>query len=258
MGVIIACVNQKGGVGKTATSHNEAYCFSQLGYKVLYGDLDPNPAGTGVFGETFKFNIIDILPDRNFDISKAIYPAKLKNKEDIKNLYIMPSHIDLAMIEGKLWTMAHREKLLKNHLDKIKGEFDFIFLDLPPSLGILSVVGIYAADKIIIPVKYEKDALSGVSSLFRTIREVKEKQEFEYMILKNARSGSKKFMGTFIDENLKDFEYAGKVFKTVINVCEEINKAKSDDCPVMVYAPNSIATENYLQLSHEIKEVFCK
>lgn len=258
MGNVIAVVNQKGGVGKTATSHNEAYCFSQLGHKTLFVDIDPTPAGTKVFREEFKYSMCDILPFRNFDVRQAIYPALLENKEEIKNLFVIPSHIDLGLLDGRLATMAHREKLLKNHLDKIKGDFDFIFLDLPPSLGVLSAVGIYAADKIIIPVKYEKDALAGVSSLFRTIREVKEKQDFEYMILKNARNASKKFMGTFIDENLKDFEEAGKVFKTVINVCEEINKAKSDDCPVMVYAPNSIATQNYLQLAHEIKEVFYK
>src|SRR4051812_21640048 len=128
---IVAFANQKGGVGKTATSTNEAYCFSQLGYKVLYGDLDLNPSGTAVFGKNFQFDIMNILLDRNFDISKAIYPAKLKNKEVIKNLYILPSHIDLATIEGKLWTMAHREKLLKNHLEKIQKDFDYIFLDLP-------------------------------------------------------------------------------------------------------------------------------
>ena len=251
----VTFVNQKGGVGKTSTSYNLAYCLASAGKKTLLIDLDPSRNATKPYCNDFKYSIKNVLEDKNFDTNKAIYHAMLK-ENPIENLDIIPSHVSLAVLQSHLSGRAHKEKILKKQLEKIEGNYDYYLLDLPPMLSDFSINGVYAADFIGVPLRYEKDALEGINDLFDFVKEIKETHQFNYKILRNGFDARKKTVNLYVDNELKPFLDKGKVFSTIIRQDEEINKAKLNDEPVITFSPKSGGAQDYISLAKEIQELF--
>ncbi len=254
VGKIIAFINQKGGVGKTATSANLAYCLATNGKKILLIDVDPSRNLTKIYCKSYEHSVKDVFYDKKFNPQDAIFQAKVRENL-VPNLYILPSHVSLAAIAGHIASLnAHKEKLLARQIDKIQNQYDYIIIDCPPMLTDFSVNAVYAADFILIPLTYEKDALEGVGDLFKFINEIKEDQEFDYMMLRNGLDSRKKTANAYIEKELEPFIAKNKVFKTIIPQDEEINKAKFDDEPVLTFCSKSCGAQEYYALAKEIQE----
>jgi chromosome partitioning protein len=250
---IISTINQKGGVGKTSTCINLAYTLATLGEKTLLLDMDPNGhAGTALYPDIpHNPTTKELLLHKEIHPDDVTLKAVIKGKE-ISNLFVIPSRITLAPVQEILFTKAHKEKILQKQLLKIVDNYDYIIIDCPPTLSALTVNAIYAADFILIPIKYEKDALEGVADLFTSISEVKEDENYDYRILRNACDSRKTKTNRFINEQLSDFDKQGKVMKTIIRNVEDINQAKICDEPVSTYNPKSNATIDFKGLAEEI------
>ena len=170
MGKSIAIFNQKGGVGKTTTNINLAACLAKKGKKVLILDIDPQgntTSGIGVAKRNLKNTVYNILIDKNYDPRKAIIHTTTEN------LDLIPASVDLAGAEVELVQIEEREKTLKIGLDKVRDDYDYIFIDCPPSLGLLTINSLTAVDSVLIPIQCEFYALEGVSQLVSTIELVK-------------------------------------------------------------------------------------
>ena len=170
MGKAIAIFNQKGGVGKTTTNINLAACLALRGKKVLVLDIDPQgntTSGLGISKRDLEDTIYNIIVDSEYDPKKAVMHT------DVENLDLIPASVDLAGAEVELVQIEGREKALKTGLDRIKGEYDYIFIDCPPSLGLLTINSLAAVDSVLIPIQCEFYALEGVSQLVSTIDLVK-------------------------------------------------------------------------------------
>ena len=170
MGKAIAIFNQKGGVGKTTTNINLAACLAIRGKRVLILDIDPQgntTSGIGVTKRNLKNTVYNILIDKDYDPRKAII------KTNVENLDLIPASVDLAGAEVELVGMEGRESALKDGLEKIKANYDYIFIDCPPSLGLLTINSLAAVDSVLVPIQCEFYALEGVSQLVSTIDLVK-------------------------------------------------------------------------------------
>ena len=170
MGKAIAIFNQKGGVGKTTTNINLGACLAMKGKKVLILDIDPQgntTSGIGIKKKTLDYTVYDLLIDDNFDTRSAIIPTA------IEGLDIIPASVDLAGAEIELVQIDGREKRLKNAIDKVRDSYDYIFIDCPPSLGLLTINSLTAVESVLIPLQCEFYALEGVSQLMNTIELVK-------------------------------------------------------------------------------------
>lgn len=257
MAKIIAIINQKGGVGKTATTCHLAYSFANKNKSTLLVDLDPSANATTMFicGDP-------VLTVKDFLLSKeikslAILPA-FQNGEPMMKLTILPSNIGLAMSEKELSSRVFRETLLDKKLrdPAIFNYCDYILIDCPPTLTTLTINAMYAADFILIPVTYQKNALEGVADLFQVLEEVKDGQTYDIKILRNQYDARKKDANGFIAEKLLPLANKGLVLNTVIRQDEQINRSTMRNLTVFDYCPHTTASPDYLSLRDELEGIF--
>ena len=251
MGKIIALANQKGGVGKTTTSMNLAASLATLEKKVLLVDADPQAnasSGLGVDVSEIDCSIYECIID-HADPRDAIYTT------DIEGLDIIPSHIDLVGAEIEMLNLPNREKVVANLLAPLKDEYDYILIDCSPSLGLITVNALTAADSVIIPVQCEYFALEGISKLLNTIKIIKSKLnpslDIERFLL-TMYDSRLRLANQIYDEVKKHFQEL--VFRTVIQRNVKLSEAPSHGLPVILYDTDSTGAKNHLALAKEIIE----
>jgi chromosome partitioning protein len=249
VGRIISIANQKGGVGKTTTSVNLSACLAHLGKKVLLIDTDPQgnaTSGVGINKGDVQNCIYDVLID-DADVRSAVMPTK------VESLSVIPATIALAGAEIELVSTISREVRLKHALDELKDEYDYIIIDCPPSLGLLTLNALTASDALIIPVQCEYYALEGLSQLLSTIRLVQKHLNQDLMIdgvlltMFDARTN----LGIQVIEEVKKY-FQDKVYHTVIARNVRLSEAPSHGEPIIVYDPRSRGAEVYLELAKEV------
>ena len=252
MGKAIAIFNQKGGVGKTTTNINLAACLAMKGKKVLILDIDPQgntTSGVGISKRELDVTTHEILIEDDHHPGEAVVPT------GIKNLDIMPASVQLAGAEVELINIAGREKRLKMAIDVLKPEYDYIFIDCPPSLGILTINALTAVDSVLIPIQCEFYALEGVSQLMSTIQIVRSNMnpdlKIEGVIL-SMFDGRTNLSVQVVEEVKKYFK--DKVYTTVIPRNVRLAEAPSHGMPVIQYYPKSAGAQAYMEFADEFLE----
>lgn len=248
MGKIIAIANQKGGVGKTTTAINLCGCLGVLEYKTLIVDADPQANATSGVGLDPKNtrNIYDCLIN-------DVDPAELIIPTDNPNLYILPSHIDLVGAELEMINLPNREHMLKFALDKIRDQYDFIVIDCSPSLGLITVNALTAADSVLIPVQCEYFALEGLGKLLNTIKIVQGRLnpdlEIEGILL-TMYDTRLRLANQVVDEVKMHFQEI--VFETVIHRNTKLGEAPSFGETIVMHDASSKGAINYLNMTREL------
>lgn len=250
MGKIIALANQKGGVGKTTTSINLSASLATLEQRVLLIDADPqanSSSGMGVNVAEVETSIYNCLIG-GADIREAIYTTDV-----MTNLDIVPSHIDLVGAEIEMLEMDRREYILQRLLESVKDSYDYILIDCSPSLGLITVNALTAADSVIIPVQCEYFALEGISKLLNTIKIIKGKLnprlEIEGFLL-TMYDSRLRLANQIYDEVRRYFQEL--VFNTVIQRNVKLSEAPSHGVPAILYDADSRGAQNHLELAKEI------
>ncbi len=251
MGKIISVANQKGGVGKTTTSVSLSAILAKKGKKVLMIDMDPQGNGTSGLGidKNVKFSVYDVIIDE-VEIENTI------QKTEIDNLDVCPSNINLAGAEVELVDMEEREKRLKDKLDKIKDKYDYIIIDCPPSLGLVTLNAFTASDSVLIPVQCEYYALEGLGQLINTINLVKKHLnkslhiEGALLTMYDARTN---LSNQVVKEVKRYFE--DKVYKVVIPRNIKLSEAPSYGMPITLYDKRSKGAKCYEKLAKEFLKI---
>lgn len=249
MGRIIAVANQKGGVGKTTTTINLSACLAEAGKKVLVIDVDPQgntTSGLGIDKNDVDNTVYELMLGEA-ELKECIYESVMEG------LYVIPSNVNLAGAEIELIDIDEREYILKKITESIKDEYDFIMLDCPPSLSMLTVNAMTAADTVLVPIQCEYYALEGLSQLMRTIDLVTKKLnpalEMEGVVftMYDARTN----LSLQVVENVKS-NLNRTVYKTIIPRNVRLAEAPSHGLPINLYDPKSAGAESYRLLAEEV------
>jgi len=251
MGKVISVANQKGGVGKTTTTVNLATLLAKKGKKVLLIDTDPQGNATSGLGVTkeLEFSVYDIL------VGDTTFQETVQETA-IKNLKVCPSNISLAGAEVELVSMMSREQRLKTKLDEVKERFDFVLIDCPPSLGLITLNAFTASDSVLIPVQCEYFALEGLGQLLNTVNLVKKhlnknlEIEGALLTMYDARTN---LSNQVVKEVKKYFE--DKVYKTVIPRNVRLSEAPSYGMPISIYDPKSKGAKAYEKFTKELLKI---
>lgn len=248
MGKIVSIANQKGGVGKTTTSINLSTILAKKGKRVLMIDADPQgnaSSGVGIDREDIEQSVYDILIN---DVSIS----DIVKKTNIKNLFICPSNINLAGAEVELVSVMSREHRLKEKLDLVKEDYDFIIIDCPPSLGLITLNAFTASDSVLIPVQCEYYALEGLGQLLNTISLVKKhlnkdiEIEGALLTMYDIRTN----LSNQVVKEVKNY-FNDKVYKNVIPRNVKLSEAPSYGMPISIYDPRSKGAKSYEKFAKE-------
>lgn len=249
MGRTIAIANQKGGVGKTTTAINLSACLAEKGKKVLAVDMDPQgnmTSGLGVDKDSVENTIYNLI----------IGEAKMEEvmiKNVLENLDIIPTNIDLSGAEIELLDVEEKEYIVRNEIDKIKDNYDFIIIDCPPSLSMLTINAMTTADSVLVPIQCEYYALEGLSQLIHTVELVRDRLNPKLTIegvvftMYDARTN----LSLQVVENVKD-NLEQTIYKTIIPRNIRLAEAPSYGIPINKYDPKSAGAESYLRLADEV------
>ena len=248
MGKIIAITNQKGGVGKTTTSVNLSGCVAALGKRTLVIDMDPQgntTSGLGVTPARQASTIYEVLID-------GVDPKKALTKTPVKGLFLLPADIRLAGAELELVGQARREYIFKETVASLRADFDYIFVDCPPSLGLLTLNVLVGCDSVLVPIQCEYYALEGVSALMNTVdlvrRQLNPALTVQGVVLTmlDARTN----LGLQVVDEVKK-HFRGKVYASVIPRNVRLGEAPSHGLPIHLYDPRSTGAEAYQDLANE-------
>lgn len=249
MGRIIAIANQKGGVGKTTTAINLSACLADKGKKVLAVDMDPQgnmTSGLGLDKEFLEKTVYDMIISES-DIEEVL------QKETMENLDVLPTNIDLSAAEIELIDVENKEFIVRNSIQKIRDNYDFVIIDCPPSLSMLTINAMTTADSVLVPIQCEYYALEGLSQLIHTVELVKDRLnpdlEIEGVVftMYDARTN----LSLQVVENVKD-NLQQNIYKTIIPRNIRLAEAPSYGMPINQYDPKSAGSESYMRLADEV------